>query len=41
MDRHQGEATTSQLGWHPNELPSYTGKLKYYLKKGEKYMRGD
>jgi len=29
-DRHQGEVTTSQLGWHPNELPSYTVNLKFY-----------
>ena len=38
---HQGEATTSQLGWHPDELPSYTANLKFYLKKGGKYKRED
>jgi len=27
---HQGEAMTSQLGWHPDELPSYTANLKFY-----------
>jgi len=35
MDRHQGESTTSQLGWHPDELPSYTAKLKFIKKRGE------
>ena len=29
-DIHQGEATTSQLGWYPDELSSYTVNLKYY-----------
>jgi len=40
---HQGEATTSQLGWHPTEPPSYAANLrKILLKKGEKeYKRGD
>jgi len=28
MGRHQGEATTSQLGWHPAEPPSFAAKLK-------------
>jgi len=37
---HQGEATTSQLGWHPDELPSYTANLKILLKKGEKIQEG-
>jgi len=38
LDRHQGEATTSQLGWHPTEPPSYTVNLgkNFIKKKGEK-----
>jgi len=29
---HQGEVTTSQLGWHPAEPPSYAAnpKRKFY-----------
>jgi len=43
LERHQGEATTSQLGWHPAEPPFYVANLrKKILKKGEKeYKRGD
>jgi len=26
--RHQGEATTSQLGWHREEPPSYAANLR-------------
>jgi len=35
VGRHQGEATTFQLGWHPAEPPSYAAKFKekFYLKK--------
>jgi len=42
LDRHQGEATTSQLGWHPVEPPSYAANLREnFIKKGEKkYKRG-
>jgi len=38
VGKHQGEATTSQLGWHPIEphpMPPNSGN-KFYLKKREK-----
>jgi len=40
---HQGEATTSQLGWHPVEPHSYTANLRdnFIKKRGKKYNRGD
>jgi len=40
---HQGEATTSQLGWHLEEPPSYAAKLnENFIKKqkGKQYTRG-
>jgi len=41
LDKHQGEATTSQLGWHPAEPPSYTVNLREnFIKKGEKVQEG-
>jgi len=42
LDRHQGEATTSQLGWRPAEPTSYTANLKenFIKKRGKKYKRG-
>jgi len=41
LDRHQGEATTSQLGWHPVEPPSYTANLREkFIKKRGKSTRG-
>jgi len=34
VDRHQGEATTSQLGWHPEEPLSPACQLKEnFIKK--------
>jgi len=43
LDRHQGEVTTTQLGWHPAEPPSYTANLRenFIKKRGKKYKRGD
>jgi len=29
-----------QLGWHPEEPPSYAVNLKILLKKGKKYIQG-
>jgi len=41
LDRHQGEATASQLGWHPAEPSSYTVNLKEnFIKKREKLQEG-
>jgi len=41
LDRHPGEATTSQLGWHPAEPPSYTADLREnFIKKRGKSTRG-
>jgi len=38
---HQGEVTTSQLGWHPTEPPSYTTNLREkFIKKRGKNTRG-
>jgi hypothetical protein len=42
LDRQQGEATASQLGWHPAEPPSYTANLKEkFIKKRGKSTRGE
>jgi len=38
-DRHQGEATTSQLGWHPDELPPVL-PISNFIKKREENTRG-
>jgi hypothetical protein len=36
---HQGEATTSQLGWHPAEPPSYAATLRRnFIKKRVKIL---
>jgi len=41
LDMHQGEVTTSQLGWHPTEPPSYTTNLREkFIKKRGKNTRG-
>jgi len=41
LDRHQGEATASQLGWHPAEPhPMSSISDKKLLKKGEKLHEG-
>jgi len=41
LDRHQGEVTTSQLGWHPAEPTSYVANLKEkFIKKRGKNTRG-
>ena len=40
MDRHQGEATVSQLGWHPAKPPSYTANFREnFIKKRGKSTR--
>jgi len=36
---HQREATTTQLGWHPDAPPFYAAKLKNIIKKGGKYVQ--
>jgi len=33
--RHQGETTTSQSGWHPEESSSYAANLKEILFKNK------
>jgi len=38
---HRGEATTSQLGRHPDEPPFSTVNLKILLKKVKKIQEGD
>jgi len=41
LERHQGEAMTSQLGWHPAEPSSYTANLREkFIKKRGKSTRG-
>jgi len=40
VDKHQGEATTSQLSWYLDELSSYTANLKIYIKKKGKIQEG-
>jgi len=38
--RHQGEATKSQLGWHPEEPPLYTANLiENFIKKNGKDVK--
>jgi len=42
LDKHQGEATTSQLGWHLAEPPSYAANLRenFIKKKGKRVQEG-